>query len=54
MGSLNQEDDIESFLITNYLDEITVQEIVLESSINPETNTEFDNKIVWDTSEYRN
>jgi hypothetical protein len=40
--------------LQDYLEEITGQEIVLESSMNPETNTEFDNKIVWETSEYRN
>jgi hypothetical protein len=32
-----------------YLEEITGQEIVIESSIDPTTDTEFDSKIVWQT-----
>ena len=33
----------------DYLDEITGQEIVIESSIDPRTDTEFDSRIVWET-----
>ena len=32
-----------------YLEEITGQEIVVESSIDPTTDTESDSKIVWNT-----
>ena len=32
-----------------YLDEITGQEIVIESSIDPGTDTEFDSRITWKT-----
>jgi hypothetical protein len=31
----------------DYLDEITGQEIVIESSIDPGTDSEFDSRIVW-------
>jgi hypothetical protein len=34
----------------DYLDEFTGQEIVLESSMDPETDTEFDSRIVWETN----
>jgi hypothetical protein len=33
----------------DYLDEITGQEIVIESSIDPGTDSEFDSRIVWNT-----
>jgi hypothetical protein len=33
----------------DYLDEITGQEIVIESSIDPRTDKEFDSRIVWET-----
>jgi hypothetical protein len=33
----------------DYLDEITAQEIVIESSIDPGTDTEFDSRITWKT-----
>jgi len=33
----------------DYLDKITGQEIVIESSIDPRTDTEFDSRIVWET-----
>ncbi|MGB8937952.1 MAG: hypothetical protein WCC17_22915 [Candidatus Nitrosopolaris sp.] len=33
----------------DYLDEITAQEIVIESSIDPGTDTEFDSRIIWKT-----
>lgn len=33
----------------DYLDKITGQEIVIESSIDPKTETEFDSRIVWET-----
>jgi len=33
----------------DYLDEITGQEIVIESSIDPRTDTEFNSRIVWET-----
>ncbi len=33
----------------DYLDEITGQEIVIESSIDPGTNSESDSRIVWNT-----
>jgi len=33
----------------DYLDEITGQEIVIESSIDPGTDFEFDSRIVWNT-----
>jgi hypothetical protein len=38
----------------DYLDEITGQEIVLESSIDSETNSEFDSKIVWKAGLFTN
>ena len=34
----------------DYLDEITGQEIVFESSIDPESDTEYDSKMVWNAS----
>ncbi|MFZ0896064.1 MAG: hypothetical protein WAZ77_16330 [Candidatus Nitrosopolaris sp.] len=33
----------------HYLDKLTGQEIVIESSIDPRTETEFDSRIVWET-----
>jgi hypothetical protein len=33
----------------DYLDKITGQEIVIESSIDPKTETEFDSRIAWET-----
>ena len=52
MDSVNQADLIEKFSdykdMQDYLDEITGQEIVIESSIDG-TDTEFDSRITWKT-----
>ncbi len=52
MGSVNRVDHIEFSdhkEMQDYLDKISGHEIVIESSLHPGTDIEFDNRILWNT-----